>query len=217
MAKFCSECGQSTTELMRRCPRCEAPLMSSNRENSMVRIAIIIIGSFILLSTLLSWYTLSISLDGGVLDTVAGFASRIIPGYSGISTRYGIVIFALSLTMIITAVCKERVLTLIAACACAAVGTMALLSPPDLAMLCSNGGDDVASSKQLLSILDGPLSSIKSGTIQSYTTILEIVMKSIVVEIGSGLKIMLILVYSATILSIIDLVKAIMLKRATKQ
>ena len=84
-------------------------------------------------------------------------------------------------------------------------------------MLCNNGGDDVASNKQLLSILDGPLSSIKSSTMRSYTTILEIVMKSIVVEIGSGLKIMLILVYSATILSIIDLVKAIMFKRATKQ
>ena len=215
MARFCSECGETTTELMRRCPRCEAPLMSSNRENSMVRIAIIIIGSFILLSTLLSWYTLSISLDGGVLDSVADFATRIIPGYSGISTKYGIVIFALSLTMIITALCKERVLTVIAACACAIVGTKALISPPDLAMLCNNGGDDVESSKQLLNIFDGPLSYM-SGKIQSYTTIVKIIMQSVVVEIGSGLKIMLILVYSATILSIIDLVKSVKLKRSTK-
>lgn len=215
MARFCSECGETTTELMRRCPRCEAPLMSSNRENSMVRIAIIIIGSFILLSTLLSWYTLSISLDGGVLDSVADFATRIIPGYSGISTKYGIVIFALSLTMIITALCKERVLTVIAACACAIVGTKALISPPDLAMLCNNGGDDVESSKQLLDIFDGPLSYM-SGKIQSYTTIVKIIMQSVVVEIGSGLKIMLILVYSATILSIIDLVKSVKLKRSMK-
>lgn len=215
MARFCSECGETTTELMRRCPRCEAPLMCNNRENSMVRIAIIIIGSFILLSTLLSWYTLSISLDGGVLDSVADFATRIIPGYSGISTKYGIVIFALSLTMIITALCKERVLTVIAACACAIVGTKALISPPDLAMLCNNGGDDVESSKQLLNIFDGPLSYM-SGKIQSYTTIVKIIMQSVVVEIGSGLKIMLILVYSATILSIIDLVKSVKLKRSTK-
>lgn len=215
MARFCSECGETTTELMRRCPRCEAPLMSSNRENSMVRIAIIIIGSFILLSTLLSWYTLSISLDGGVLDSVADFATRIIPGYSGISTKYGIVIFALSLTMIITALCKERVLTVIAACACAIVGTKALISPPDLAMLCNNGGDDVESSKQLLNIFDGPLSYM-SGKIQSYTTIVKIIMQSVVVEIGSGLKIMLILVYSVTILSIIDLVKSVKLKRSMK-
>jgi hypothetical protein len=189
--------------------------MSSNRENSMVRIAIIIIGSLILLSTLLSWYTLSISLDGGVLDSVADFATRIIPGYSGISTKYGIIIFALSLTMIITALCKERVLTVIAACACAIVGTKALISPPDLAMLCNNGGDDVESSKQLLNIFDGPLSYM-SGKIQSYTTIVKIIMQSVVVEIGSGLKIMLILVYSATILSIIDLVKSVKLKRSTK-
>jgi hypothetical protein len=95
------------------------------------------------------------------------------------------------------------------------VGTKALISPPDLAMLCNNGGDDVESSKQLLNIFDGPLSYM-SGKIQSYTTIVKIIMQSVVVEIGSGLKIMLILVYSATILSIIDLVKSVKLKRSTK-
>lgn len=208
MAKFCSECGQSTTELMRRCPHCGAPLMcATSQGNSMVRMAITIIGIFTLLSTLLSWYNLHLNIDGGVLDAMAGMVTRIIPGFSGISTTYGITVFALALAMIITTICRQRWLTAITATACAVVGTMALLSPPDAATLCSSNAE---SSKNMMELFDGPMSAfspLNSDTMLTYTTLLEVITDYITVEIGHGLKIMLMLVYSAAILSIIDLVQ----------
>ena len=210
MAKFCSECGTNTTELMRKCPNCGAKLMySQHSANAMVRTAIIVVAIFTLMSTLLSWYNLRLSIDGGVLDAMAGIVTRIIPGFSGISTTYGITIFALALVMIITTICHKRWLTAIAACTCAVVGTMALLSPPEVVTLCNNNAE---SGKHLTDLFNGPLSSIsplKSGSLLTYTTILEVVTDYITVEIGNGLKIMLMLVYSAMILSIIDVVQEI--------
>lgn len=206
MARFCSECGQSTTDLMRKCPRCGAPLMSETQDgNPMVRIAIIITAMFIMLSTLIGWYNLHISIDGGVMDAMVGLATRIIPGFSGISTTYGIVIFALALTMIITTICHRRMLTAVAAVACAVVGTMAIVSPPDVMTLCSNDAD---SSKQLMEIFDGPMESLSpmnNKAMLPYTTIFEVITDYMVVGIGNGLKIMLILIYSSMVLSLIDL------------
>lgn len=206
MARFCSECGQNTTDLMRKCPRCAAPLMSDTQDgNPMVRIAIIVIAMFIMLSTLLGWYNIHISIDGGVMDAMVGLATRIIPGFAGISTTYGIVIFALALTMIITTICHRRGLTAIAAIACAVVGTMAIVSPPEVLTLCSNDAD---SSKQLMDIFDGPMESLSpmnNTAMQPYATIFEVITDYMVVGIGNGLKIMMILIYSSMVLSLIDL------------
>lgn len=218
MAKFCSECGEPTTELMRRCPRCGATLMACAKDcNAMVRIAIICMSVFIMLSTMFSWYSMHLSIDGGVMDAVVGVLMRIVPGFSGIGTTYGLAIFGLAVAMIIFAVCRNRWLTAVAAVGCVVVGMLALLSPPDIADLWQSGGTE--GGRHLNELFEGPMASLSpmnTPEMSTYKRLIGLLPDYITVEVGHGVKVMLILVYATAALSIYDLVSSMRRDRCNK-
>lgn len=204
MAKFCSECGESTTELMRRCPRCGAELMcSSKRSGSMVRFAIIGIGVAIIISTFLNWYSLHLRIDGGMLDAVVGSLSRLFSGYSGISTTYGLVAFGMALAMIIFAVCRSKILTVVAAVGCVVVGMLALLSPPELSDLMQT---TTSEGDKVMDLFEGPMTGL--SPMDTLTTAFDVIKSCTAVEVLHGVKIMVILAYAAAALSIYDVARS---------
>ena len=214
MAKFCSECGESTTELMRRCPKCGAELLCSTKsDGTLTRIAIICIGVAIIMSTFLGWYSLRLSIDGGVMDVIVNSVTPLVAGYSGISTTYGLVIFGMALAMIIFAICRNRWLTAMAAIGCVVVGVMALVSPPELADLWQKPTTDGA---KLMDIFDGPmqgLSPMNSPKLMPLTMIFEVITDYITVEVRHGVKIMLILACAAATLSIYDVARSLIKRK----
>lgn len=214
MAKFCSECGESTTELMRRCPRCGAELMcGSKRDGMLVRIAIICIGVAIIMSTFLGWYSLRLSIDGGIMDAIVGAMTRLVAGFSGISTTYGLLAFGMALAMIIFAVCRNKILTLVAAIGCVVVGVMALTTPPEVADLWQTTAQD---GDKLMDIFDGPmkgLSPMNRPNMVFYSTVCDVITDYISVEVRHGVKIMLILACAAATLSVYDVVRSLVKRK----
>lgn len=209
MAKFCSECGANTTDLMRQCPRCGAPLMnSSQRGTALVRGAIIAIGTLIIFSTFLGWYNIKICIDSGILDAIAAPVTRTLFSYSGISTTYGITIFSIALAMIVLCVCRSRYLTALAAAGCVVVGIMAIVTPPEVAELM---GQEGVQGRNLMENFTGPLqgmSPLSSPKMASWSIIFEVISDYMSVELLHGIKIMLILSCAAFALSIYDIVRA---------
>lgn len=141
MAKFCSECGENTTELMRRCPRCGATLMTSSTCGSvLVRGLVIAFGALIICTTFFGWYNIKLSIDGDLIDAIVSPLTRTMFSFSGISTIYGLVTIGLALAMIIFAACRNRYLTALAALLCVVVGVVAIVSPPTVEDVMHIGG-----------------------------------------------------------------------------
>lgn len=207
MAKFCSECGESTTELMRRCPRCGATLMqSSNDGGTLVRCGVMLLGLFIAISTFMSWYTIHLSIDGGVVDILVRSVSRFIPGYSGIATTSGIVIFVLAIAMIVGALCRSRYTVFWASLFCVIVAMCTVVNPPSVEDLL--GADSVSTSHNLMENLDGALKGVSplgSAKVESMQIYYEVATEYMSVELCHGIKIMLILSCAALALAIYDI------------
>ena len=165
------------------------------------------------MSTFLGWYSLRLSIDGGVMDVIVNSATRLVAGYSGISTTYGLVIFGMALAMIIFAICRNRWLTAMAAIGCVVVGIMALVSPPELADLWQKPTTDGA---KLMDIFDGPmqgLSPMNSPKLMPLTMIFEVITDYITVEVRHGVKIVLILACAAATLSIYDVARSLIKRK----
>lgn len=206
MAKFCSECGEATTELMRRCPRCGATLMQSSNEGGMlVRCGIMLLGLFIALSTFMSWYSIHLSIDGGVVDIMVRSVSRFIPGYSGISTLNGIIIFVLAIVMIVCAMCRNRYMVFWVSFACVIVAMLSVVNPPSVSTLLDV--ESVSTGHNLMENFDGALKGVSplgSANIESMQVLFDVARDYMSVELCHGVKIMLILSCAALVLAIYD-------------
>lgn len=205
MAKFCSECGESTTELMRRCPRCGATLMTSSSGGVMVRATLMAIGVLIMLSTFLGWYNIRLSIDNGFLDAVCAPISRTLFSYSGISTTYGLLAFGFALALIVFTACHRRYLTALAALGCVVVGFLAVTSLPEVSELMkpANPGGGY-----LMENFEGPLQgALPLGGLE---LIGEVITDYLSVGLLQGAKIMLMLSVGALFLSVYDYVRSLM-------
>lgn len=210
MALFCSECGAGLTERMRRCPRCGADILRAEPHKmaaSVLPSIIIGMGIALGIGTLLEWYGISLNIDGGGgLDALANTFTRIFPGYSGISTTYGVVCFGMALAMVVCAACRMPRLTFVAAIGCVAVTTIAIIGRPDFMELNSS---HVSSGNSVTELLDGPLplsDIIDVSALRSASDLVEVGASYINIEIGYGLKIALMASVAAAIMALVDII-----------
>lgn len=210
MALFCSECGKPLTERMKRCPQCGAEVLYPTcRDESYTSLTSIIagMGVVIALCTLFRWYGMSLNIDGGGgLDAIANLFTGIIPGYSGISTTFGMICLALTLGVVIFALCRLRILTLLMSLSCVGLTTIAITQRPDFMEL---NETHTSNNSSIVELFDGPMPIVEDvdGTLlRSISNIAESATEYVNIEIGYGLKIALMASIATTLLALADLI-----------
>ena len=208
MARFCTECGEALTEPMARCPRCGSAVVSrTSEESTMIRKTTILLAVVIILTTMLAWYSLHLNIDGGgTMDAAANLLTRILPGYSGISTTYGLVTFALALVIIVASVSRRRVVVLAAAVGCFATAIVAMSATPDFLALNDVAAGDSASLTETLNSPLGQAMMGDSSALQQTAMAIEVGASFVVVDISYGLYMMLIASVATVAVALYDII-----------
>ncbi|MBQ3174128.1 MAG: zinc ribbon domain-containing protein [Alistipes sp.] len=218
MARFCTECGEALTKPMTRCPRCGSAVVSPmGEESSLILKATILLAVVIILSTIFTWYSLHINIDGGgTMDAAANLITRILPGYSGISTTYGLITFALALVIIVASVCRRRVVILGAAIGCVITAIVAMSATPDfLALNAVTEGEGVSLTETLNSPL-GQAMMGQSSALQEVAMAIEVGASFVVVDISYGLYMMLIASIATVVIALYDIILALRTTKSNK-
>ncbi|MBQ8492909.1 MAG: zinc ribbon domain-containing protein [Alistipes sp.] len=215
MARFCTECGEALTEPMMRCPRCGSAIVCrEGNEASMVRNATILLSTIIVLTTMFAWYSMHLNIDGGgAMDAAANIITRILPGYSGISTVYGRVTFALALVIIVAAVCRRRVVAFVAALGCVVTAIVAMVAMPDFLSLNAVSEGDGAT---ITDMLNGPMGYMTDGgsdSLREVAMAIEVGSSFVVVDICYGLYMMLVASVATTAVTLYDVVRMLLSRR----
>lgn len=208
MARFCTECGEALTEPMARCTRCGSAVVSrTSEESTMIRKTTILLAVVIILTTMLAWYSLHLNIDGGgTMDAAANLLTRILPGYSGISTTYGLVTFALALVIIVASVSRRRVVVLAAAVGCFATAIVAMSAAPDFLALNDVAAGDSASLTETLNSPLGQAMMGDSSALQQAAMAIEVGASFVVVDISYGLYMMLIASVATVAVALYDII-----------
>lgn len=210
MALFCSECGKPLTERMTRCPQCGAEVLRPAKpEESYMSLTSVTAGMGVVIAicTLFRWYGMSLNIDGGGgLDAIANLFTGIIPGYSGISTTYGMICLGLTLGVVIFAMCRLRLLTLLMSLCCVGLTTIAITQRPDFMEL---NETHTSNSSSIVELFDGPVpivENVDGGLLRSVSNIAESATEYVNIEIGYGLKIALMASIATALLALADLI-----------
>lgn len=209
MARYCTECGEALTEPMRRCPRCGADVVvRPAEEDGIIRKLMIFLAVLMVVTTLFAWYSVHLSIDGGgSVDAAANFLTRILPGYSGVSTPYGIATFALALVLILASVARRRVITLITTLLAVALAVVAMIATPDFIAL---NEVQPADGVTLAETLEGPFGEVMAderNTLRKLSTAIEMASSYVVVDLSYGLYMMLLTSITAFMLALYDLMR----------
>ncbi len=150
---FCSECGAAVTPEMNHCQSCGARLNNGNHVQSrahvapvvreiampsgvdMINKALIGMGVFMIVSTFMAWYRVSINMGDASVDALANFVTRLLPSYTGVNTYYGIAGMAIAFAAIICVVCRRYTWAAVMGIAGVALALLAMFLTPDFVAL----------------------------------------------------------------------------------
>lgn len=156
---FCSECGAAVTPEMNHCHNCGARTSSgdcgrsgatvahraeSDSHADMINKALLGMGVFMIVSTFMAWYRVSINMGDASVDALANFITRLLPSYTGVNTYYGIAAMAIAFAAIICVVCRRYTWAAVMGVTGVALAMVAMFVAPDFVALnyaVSGGGD----------------------------------------------------------------------------